>query len=206
MSNTDPDIIDVELLEIAEDVLSDAGYRVDRVRHEPLDYLICEDTDGVVAVTAVVSADAVELAESLISERLAVHFAAAEANPKRWDGYAVVLTSGQANDSQSRALFSLSYNLAQMRRIVKVGVDATNAGVQRALRPVLPLASVSEQIAPGDALHILEQRLISDGVPAEYAMLAMAEFRSETPTVTDLDTDDLGEIESPLFELEDDDE
>src|SRR5687767_13156711 len=119
------DVVDVELLDLAAGVLVDAGYSVTRTTEHGIDLLLAEDADNVVAITAVTSTDAIFDAEPAVTRALASRFAGPGEAPKRWDAYAVLLTSSTPDDAKAEALFSLSYNLKQVRRIVRVGVDAT---------------------------------------------------------------------------------
>lgn len=181
------DALDVELLDLADSALRESGYVVQRFAIGGLDYVLAEDVDNVVALTAVVSVDAVLRTEPVVSNVLATRFANLASSPKRWDGYVVLLTSEVPDDSLAEPLFALTYNLARVRRVVRVGVEPTRAGVHRALRPILPLTKVADHIAPGDALRALEERLVADGVPPHDVSLALGEFRAQHGALTEFD-------------------
>lgn len=173
------DLLDLELLELAANVLSDVGYGVARSASDGFELLLAEDQDSVVALTTVVSAAAVLDAEPAITRYISERFAQISSNPKRWDGYAMVLTSSSISAELAEPIFALTYNLSHVRRIIRVNVEATKAGMRRALRPVLPLSVSADPVEPSDPITSLQSRLITDGVPADEVSRAMSEFRAQ---------------------------
>lgn len=177
---SDPaDLVDVELLELAEAVLADNDYSVQRASIEGLEVLLAEDRDSVVVLASLLSPEGTFEVEPKMTNLLASRFERAKGTPKRWDGYVTILASATASGDLGEPLYSLAYNLSRVRRLVRVGVSATRADVQRALAPLLPLSSAEHAMPPTDALRSLEQRLIADGVPEADVSLAMAEFRAQ---------------------------
>lgn len=168
---------DTELLDLAEDVLRTSGYLVAPTALDGIPSLLAEDQDNVVVVTAVLSADDVLTVEPFLTRALTGRIATSSAESKKWDGYVIILASTRPDDELTEALFSLTYNLHQVRRLVRVGVEATTAAVARSLRAVLPLSEPMGEGGLIDPLTALEQRLVADGLPANDVSVAMASFR-----------------------------
>ena len=179
MAETSHGLLDLELLELASNVLFDVGYKVARFTSDGFELLLAEDPDSVVALTTVVSAAAVLDAEPAMTQYISARFAEVSSSPKRWDGYSMVLTSSGISAEFAEPIFALTYNLSQVRRIVRVNVEATKAGMRRALRPLLPLSVSADPLELTDPITSLQNRLITDGVPADEVSRAMSEFRAQ---------------------------
>lgn len=195
----DPSIADAELLDLAQVVLSEAGYVV---RHELMSgtpYLIAEDFDNVVVLGAVIDvADVLEI-EPALSETLVKRLAGGTPESKKWDGYVVVLTSTRSDEDATEALFSLTYNLSQVRRILRIGVEATKAAVARGLRPVLPLRESGSESVLTDPLAALAERLIADGLAPAQVNESLIAFRAQAPSSL-FSSDDEAEKDSDVVE------
>jgi hypothetical protein len=180
---------DNELLELAEDVLRKSGYLVAPTALDGIASLLAEDQDNVVVVTAVLSADDALTVEPFLTRALTGRIATASAESKKWDGYVIILASTRPDDDLTEALFSLTYNLHQVRRLIRVGVEATTAAVARSLRAVLPLSEPMGEGGVIDPLTALEQRLVADGLPPSDVSVAMASFRLTAQQSTGADVE-----------------
>jgi hypothetical protein len=199
---------DTELLGLAGLVLRDSGYTVEDGATNGLPYLVAEDLDNVLVAGAVVAIEDVFAIEPTLRRVLLARLGGARAESKKWDGYVVILTSTRPDESMSEALFDLTYNLSEARRLVRVGVEPTTADVARSLRAVLPLTKPSVDGGLVDPLTALEKRLVADGLGRDEVAEAIAGFRAEpreVPGVVDEGADDMG-IESPPGETSGEDD
>lgn len=186
--------VDTELLELAEVVLHQSGYTVAPLSTDGVSYLLAEDQDNVIVLTTVVSVDDVFAVEPALSRALSGRLASAPAESKKWDGYVIVITSTRPDDSMTEALFSLTYDLNQARRLVRVGVEATTAAVARSLRAVLPLSEPTSEAGLLDPLTALERRLVADGLSTEEVAGAIAAFRAEAAADLSNDVGGVGTV------------
>lgn len=175
-----PTGVDTELLELAEVVLHQSGYEVVRQSFDGAAYLLGEDPDNVVVLAAVVAVDDVFAAEPALTRVLSTRLAAAPAESKKWDGYVVVITGARPEDAIADVLSSITHNLHQVRRIIRVGVDATTAAVARSLRAILPMSEALGEERLLDPLTALVQRLVRDGLAVDEVDTAIAAFRATT--------------------------
>ncbi len=180
MSKNDPRHIpvDPEGMELMQHVLSNAGYstRTDGTQ-EPLS-LVAENADNfVVAIATPTVADLVR-AEPVVTARLVELLIAGGASNKKWDGYAVLLTNQPAQQELTELLFGLTYNLRQVRRLIKVGVEPTLAGFARALRPVLPMGNEARAEMARDPLTALEETMVTAGADPGLVGHTFADFRA----------------------------
>ena len=161
---------DPGLLELARVVLEQEGYKVTTVPSTGDKVFLAEDENNVVAVAAVISPPQIIDVEPVVSRVLTERLVEAHVPEKRWDGYVVLLCAQPADSELTEALAGLTNNLRQLRRVVRVGVDPTRAGVARALRPLLPLPTPVASGTLTDPLELLRGRLIRDGLdPAAVA-------------------------------------
>lgn len=178
--NTDEEVaVDAQLFEILVMMLTDAGYVSQHMTVAGLICVMAESRDNIVLATTAVTVRDLVLAEAVLSRALVARISEAPTGSKRWDAYVAVLTSQAAEAGQRETLFGLTYNLRHVRRLVKIGVDPTLAGVRRALRPLLPLASTGS-LTSVDAypLQMLAQRLVDDGLESATVNRAVAQFSS----------------------------
>jgi len=168
--------IDEELLLLVERVLVGAGYAVRVASAADVPYVLAEDRDNILAVTALLEAGMISSVEPAIASALLEHIKSADAGAKRWDAYVVLLTSARTEDEATRDLFDLAYNLIQVRRIVRIDVKPTIADVSRALRGVLPLASSAAEGVLDDPLASLAARL-EGGLGHATVSAAIESFR-----------------------------
>ena len=205
-SPPDNRLIDTELIELAEVVLRQAGYAVERDDVDGASYLLAEDLDNVITATAVLTADDVETIEPRLTRVLVDKLSDRSLEAKKWDGYVVILSSARPDDDATDALFGLTYNLNQVRRLVRVGIEPTTASVARGLRAVLPLSQTHVDAILTDPMAALQARLIADGLDPEQVERAMLVFSSQggglalAPESDDIDVMDDDEV--PLIAVE----
>jgi len=156
--------------------------------------LFAENDLTAIAVGASTTVEGLLELEAVLSGRLIARIETRRIPDRRRDGYVVLLTAQPAESQQSEALFGMTYNLRHVRRVVRVGVEPTTAGVARALRPVLPLLSRPNTQLILDPLDSLERRLNEDGLDPHNVARAVALFRSGayrgTPDVSEDEDDD----------------
>lgn len=187
-----PAEVDIELLELAEIVLRQSGYTVERLPIDGVSCLLGEDQDNVIVLAAVVAVEDIFNVEPLLSRLLSSRLTGAGAEAKKWDGYAIVITSSRPEDSMTEPLTALTQNLNQVRRLIRVGVDTTRADVERSIRAVLPLSAVTNGAGLLDPLTALEQRLVADGLAAGEVSEAIAAFRAEAAAEPPVDIQERG--------------
>jgi hypothetical protein len=173
------ELIDGELIELAEVVLRQADYAVERGTDDSVAYLLAEDQDNVITVTAVLTADDAQTVEPVLTRVLVDRLSDRSVESKKWDGYVIILTSTRPDDDTTEALFSLTYNLNQVRRLIRVGIEPTTAAVARGLRAVLPLSQTPVDAISTEPLAALQARLIADGLDASQVEQALLGFRSQ---------------------------
>ena len=176
---------DDSLLELAGVALKQAGYTVVPADAGDLRVLLGEDEHNVVVITALISPDQIVAAESHASRALTQRLVAADLPQKKWDAYVVLLCAQSADDDQTEALTELASNLRHLRRIVRVGVEATLADVARALRPLLPLPVPAVKQRLADPVIALQGMLLRDGLDDAVVQDLMDAFRLQVRTRLD---------------------
>lgn len=169
---------DLDLLGLARIALESAQFHTSIVDIGGHQLLIADGKS-----TAVVTATAARVDQLLDIEPVAIQPLVERLGPRsvpdrRRDGYLFLLTTQPADASQAEELFSLTYNLRHVRRLVRVGVEPTAAGVARALRPVLPLMTRVSNFDVLNPIVELEHRLIEDGLDPRIVRDAVGRFRS----------------------------
>lgn len=173
---------DAELLDLLLITLERGGYQVQPTTVGELPVVMAENVDNVVAAAATVTVKDLVRAEPLLSRLLVKRLGGANPDAKRWDGYVLLVTAQPADMAASEALFGVTYNLRQVRRLAKVGVEPTLAGVARALRGVLPLIPPTDLETVLDPLLALRERLLTDGVDPIAVQAAVVRLRSAAPS------------------------
>ncbi len=168
---------DLELLDLASINLGKSGFECSRLEIDGVPALTALSQFGFLFVASFLTVDAMLTAEPRFSGELARLLTTNDELARtRWDGYLVLLTSQNAEAHHSQSLFAVAYNLRQVRRLLKVGVEPTITGVGRALRPVLPLVVPQYLKASLNPLTALEERLLRDGFDAEQLTVALRRF------------------------------
>jgi hypothetical protein len=178
MTDSDEIASDDELLAIADTVLTSDGYATSSASVGGFPTLLAEDEDNVLIVAALITVRDVLRIEPDISKALTNRLGSVELGPKKWDGYVVLLTAQPGQSDTTDDLFHLTYNLLQIRRIVRVGVSPTIAGVERALRALLRLPKAADSLGVDDPLSAMQSRLVADGLDPVAVDEAVTAFRT----------------------------
>lgn len=189
-ANAGSNDVDLELLELTQIVLSAAGYWTTQVIVESTPLLLAENLDNALVVAASITMAGALRAEPVASRVLIDRIGKNTGQPKLWDGYVALLTSQIQPMEATQTVFDISYNLQHLRRIVRADVDTTLAGVQRALRPVLPLQSPQINEALIDPLEALRNNLVNRGLDAERVADQISLFRASTDLSPDIKSAD----------------
>lgn len=151
---------DYELLELASVVLQTNGFDTRPTDLGDIAAIVAEDSISRVIVSATTTvADLVKFEAALSAS---ITQSSDETGPPK-DLYSVLITAQEPEPSQGQSLSAITYNLRYVRRIVRAGVSPTLAGVERALRPVLPFTGAELPNVFADPLDQLRQRLVEDG-------------------------------------------
>ena len=192
---------DKDLLLIAEDILSESGYEhgwlaadddaaVARrgrssanggtVAMNGQDMLLAENAYAVVVVVAATTVGGLVIAEQFVELQLRSRIAEADAGPKRWDAYAVLLTqdipSGNGRDSGSSVFFDINYDTSHFRRLVRAGVKSTKRGVSEALTPFLE-PDFRDAGLLDDPMESFSVALVDQGIDKSLASRAVEVYR-----------------------------
>jgi hypothetical protein len=169
---------DTELLRNAEQVLRGENFATRQRRIAEIDCLLAENAFFIVAIAAVrVPSDFIEV-DRLVSVELVNEIASAQVRAKQWDVYLVLLTSALSSEDESELLHALTYDTHYLRRLVRVGVAATEEAVRESLRAFLPLPVTNGDRGGGDSLALLEEALVTRGIERPTAAEAVSEFRT----------------------------
>lgn len=182
MTDSGRPVVDRTMLRLIEDVFRDEDYEVVALTADEgsVPMVLAENNYFMAAATAVATVEDLALAEPHLVSRLAVATSAANAGPKRWDAYALLLTQQEAgaDDSVTNRLFEMSYDTSRARRIVQAGVKADLVSVRRAIVPFIePPEFVTGDLLE-DPLTQIEEELIRRGANPELASRAVEVYRS----------------------------
>lgn len=167
------------LLGVSRRVLSARGFRI---RESQLDglvaapWLLAENDYFLLGLTAGSTLDDLRVLEGYVAAEMNQLLEKAELGPKRWDSYVVLLGSSDADKRGDPDLLRLQYNTRSLRRVVSLGVQASEEAVSRALTAFLPLPDPPAGGLPSPFEGLLEQ-LIINGVARERAVQAVATYR-----------------------------
>ncbi len=100
---------------------------------------------------------------------------------KSWDGYLVLLSPGFAA-SEDVAIEAIRYNTTRLRKLIGTGEDLQDPmGVERVLRPLLPLNQERVKLSQESALDLLPKLLANQGIPKETTQLLVDAFHEQLP-------------------------
>jgi hypothetical protein len=173
---------DRELLSLATSILLEQGYEV-----EPIDLdatlVLAENPYFLVGVSAAPTIAQLLEAEGVAEATLARRLADADAGPKRWDAYLVLLTQERSPDNieVTRELFDINYDTKRVRRIAHSGVDTTLASVRTALAPFVSPIQLDDPSLTADAFIFFLDALAARGVERDLAIRAIAAFQQGVP-------------------------
>ena len=178
------------LIFLAKRVLSNAGYHVENIPGKAV--LLAENKHFILGLTATATVQDIEAAESVLAADIqkviqeAVHKSKMELGYKSWDIYLVLLTrqalsyqypsEGRGKRNIAHTISEIRYDTSRFRRIVRVGVSATESSVRRALVSFLDLPEPSDEWSRDDPFELLRSALVESGIAEEKADRAVAVY------------------------------
>jgi len=198
MTNESTQLTDEVLVELENVVLRQAGYLVQLESADGINYLLAEDKDNVITASAVLTTESIQLVESVLTRVLIEQMSDHSLEAKKWDGYVVILSSSRPNDEETRSLFNMTYNLNQVRRVIKMGVDPTAASVSRGLRAILPLDVGRDEVILSSPLVALRARLLADGMSPDQLNGVNFDVDDDSNDDDREPTDDESELDEPF--------
>ncbi|RJS47449.1 hypothetical protein [Nocardioides cavernaquae] len=175
------ELADLELLELSESVMSGAGYVVQKAGIEGAQVLLVENDDNIAVIAAPITLQHLLEIEPLVSRSLSERLVAGPPNRKRWDAFVVFLCAQEATTEETEPIADLVNNLRFARRLVRIGVAPTRAGVSRSLRPLLPLPTAHDKPLL-DPLDELRRILVVDGLDVAVVQAAVDDFQVAVPS------------------------
>ncbi|WP_146184991.1 hypothetical protein [Agromyces badenianii] len=177
MSGNGTAFSDADLLQLASDVLLEAGFALETIDGEPR-LVLAENQYFLVAIAATPTIEQLLVAESLTESVLAHRLSESDVGAKVWDVYVVLLTQERSLESESsaRALYQINYDTSRVRRIARDAVPPTIDGVRAALAPFVAPREITEPSVTADPLALLRVELQSSGVSADLSSRAVAAF------------------------------
>jgi hypothetical protein len=168
---------DPDLLQLASEVLLEAGFALEEIEAEAR-LVLAENQYFLVAIAATPTIEQLLIAESLTESILARRLSESDVGAKVWDVYVVLLTQERSLESESsaRALYQINYDTSRVRRLARDGVPPTIAGVRAALAPFVAPRGISEPSVTADPLALLRVELQSSGVSVDLSSRAVAAF------------------------------
>ncbi len=165
----------IEILQMVELTLAEAGYSVAQLPQQPIPAALFEGATALGFVVVFPSVRALIDDWDGVIRRLVdqQQLGLRRSGDKAWNAYAVLLTDDAAGESIRPVLNAIEEDLVGLRKIVREGV-ATQQAVTRALLPLLPLLN-SPELPVIDMEE--EIRLRTGGVPSE----ALKAFFSRAP-------------------------
>ena len=189
MDNLSP-MTDTDLLASASSILESGRYkRVQdaRIEQRPApNYRVFEDDYHLVALVVY------DTWQKLISNWMDAQTALVDlmsnymtsSDPKAWDGYLVLLTTGVPGLESSEKVDEIRYDTTRVRKIVGTGEDITTIGdVKRVLQSLLPLEPELHLAARESALGILPSLLAQRGLQEKFVEAVVNAFCERQPIV-----------------------
>ncbi|MDE0268963.1 MAG: hypothetical protein OXI96_08010 [Acidimicrobiaceae bacterium] len=181
---------DDDLIFLAQDVLSNAGYQVKKIPQNGITVLLAENKYSILGLTATATIRDIETAESALAGIMqdAIRDSRVELGPKSWEMYLVLLTREKLGEQDAitrtitRTIFEIRYDMRQFRRIVRVGVSATERAVRRALVSFLDFPELGDRTFAMDPLELLSSALAEHGITKEKADRAVGIYRTRERT------------------------
>lgn len=178
------------ILAECENCLMTGGYRVARdLPDVPLPkryYLFAEDPFGIVGLVVYEMLRDLLIswpeAQSAIAELLTRTLG--QTDPKRWEGYLVLITSAPAGPEHRAELDKIRYDTSRLRKLVITGDELTVVSdIKRALMRLLPLDIEQQHIEIGSMLDYLPGLLAKRGIDEEAVHVLIDAFIEQQPLV-----------------------
>jgi hypothetical protein len=171
---------DPALLAVARRVLAQHAFRVEE---SPLDgvsgvtWLLAESDYFLLGVACGQSFSDLVVLEGFLAAALGTLVQGPALGPKRWDCYAVLLSSSSTDQRGAPDVVRLQYNTRSLRRLVSLGTAPREDAVREALATFLPLPDPPPGGLPS-AFEELASQLVINGIPQEQAGSVVASYRS----------------------------
>lgn len=169
--------VDHPLLEAARDVLRDNGYATSPHLFDGLKGPVLVVESPFALATVIAGDHWRSVSDSVDQAQVALSNWASDLDrsSRRWDLYVVVLLEYRPETpDEGAAIERIEADTDLARKIVRSGV-ASDEQVLRALRPLLPLATMGRAAAP-DLAQTLEDRLGVHGIDPSFARRVVAGF------------------------------
>jgi len=174
---------DPQLLGVARRLLSARGFRVRESQLGGLadaSWLLAENEYFLLGLAAGATLDDLRALEGYVAAEMGELFEAETLGAKRWDSYVVLLASSDGDQKGRPELLRLKYNTRSLRRLISLGVQASDEAVGSALATFLPLPDPPEGGLASPFDELVEQ-LVINGVAADTAAQAVSSYRSRVP-------------------------
>lgn len=121
-------------------------------------------------------------AQAALVELMSNHMA--NSDPKAWDGYLVLLTTGVMSEEDRKKADEIRYNTTRVRKLVATGEELTTTGdVKRVLQSLLPLESGLQLDIEESILDVLPGLLTQIGLEEIYVKTIVKAFRDREPII-----------------------
>ena len=116
-----------------------------------------------------------------------------QAEPKAWDGYLVLMTTGPMAAQDSAIAAQIRYDVHRVRKLLATGDDMrTVADVRRVLLPLLPLESVLQLADAESVLDLLPELLSTKNIEPGAVEALISAFLEQQPLVEALHDQRIG--------------
>jgi hypothetical protein len=143
--------------------------------------LLAENEYFLLGLTTGATLDDLRVLEGYVTAEMGELFEAETLGAKRWDSYVVLLASSDGDQKGRPELLRLQYNTRSLRRLISLGVQATDEAVGSALATFLPLPDPPAGGLASPFDELIEQ-LVINGVAPDRAEQAVATYRSKAPS------------------------
>ena len=174
---------DPALVLLARDVLAQAGYHHRQISENGETVLLAENRYLIMGLAATATISDFAAAESALTAIIQNEISSSrvELGRKSWELYLVLMTQEKLGEqtTDTQTLFEIGYDSSRFRRIVRVGVIATERAVRRALSMFLDLPESDTGGFPADPLSALSAMLVEQGFDKEIADRVVNIYRNE---------------------------
>jgi hypothetical protein len=189
MDNLGP-LTATDLLASASSILESGAYkRVQdvRVQQWPVSNVrIFEDNYHLVALVVYDTWDKLlstwSDAQTALVELMSNHMI--NSDPKAWDGYLVLLTTGVLGTDDRKKADEIRYDTTRVRKLVATSEELMMTGdIKRVLQSLLPLEAGLHLDIGESALDILPGLLVQSGLEERYVKTIVKAFRDREPII-----------------------
>jgi hypothetical protein len=110
-------------------------------------------------------------------------------DPKAWDGYLVLLTTGVLSAEDRKKADEIRYDTTRVRKLIATGEELVTIGdVKRVLQSLLPLEADLHLDVGESVLDVLPSLLLQRGLEERYVETIVKAFRDREPIIERLHT------------------